>query len=252
LNNFSHIARAIEKLPHAKAAASNSVWGGLVFDGEVMSASFQDLMKQLYRKEHVDATDSVFHMFDVLPLSDFLVGRCSEKLTDRIETLKTLLLHADPCLQSLDQEYIDLDTADGQSKFREINRAAIDAGFEGIMIKDPMSPYECKRNNSWLKLKPFIELSLSIDSSEEGTGKHAGKLGAFQCSGVENDKHISVNVGSGFADEQRESFWAERDALVGHIVEVRADAITQNQDGTFSLRFPRFLKFRGYEAGEKL
>jgi len=252
LNNFSHIARAIEQLPHAKASASNSVWGGVVFDGEVMSASFQDLMKQLYRKEHVDSTDSVYHMFDVLPLADFLAGRCSEQLVDRIAALKTLLLDSDPCLQSLDQEFIDLDADDGQKKFVEINRAAIDAGYEGIMIKDPSSPYECKRSNSWLKLKPFIDLSLSIGSSEEGTGKHTGKLGAFQCSGVENDRHISVSVGSGFSDEQRESFWADRESLLGHIVEVRADAITQNQDGTFSLRFPRFLRFRGREAGEKL
>jgi hypothetical protein len=40
--------------------------------------------------------------------------------------------------------------------------------------------------------------------------------------------------------------------LVGQIVEVRADAVTQNQDGTYSLRFPRFLRFRGFDAGEKL
>jgi DNA ligase-1 len=36
------------------------------------------------------------------------------------------------------------------------------------------------------------------------------------------------------------------------LVEVRADAITQNQDGTYSLRFPRFKTFRGFEVGEKL
>jgi hypothetical protein len=26
----------------------------------------------------------------------------------------------------------------------------------------------------------------------------------------------------------------------------------QNQDGTYSLRFPRFVRFRGFEPGEKL
>ena len=252
LNNFNHIAKAIENLPYAKASASNSSWGGIVFDGEVMSASFQDLMKQLYRKDHVDAADSVFHMFDALPLHDFLAGRSSEKLVDRIAALKTLLIDSDPCLQSLDQEFVDLGTENGQKKFAEINRAAIDAGFEGIMIKDPISPYECKRSNSWLKLKPFLDLSLTIDSFEEGTGKNTGKLGAFQCSGVENGKQISVSVGSGYTDEQRDQFWGNRDDLVGHIIEARADAITQNQDGTYSLRFPRFLRFRGREAGEKL
>ena len=42
--------------------------------------------------------------------------------------------------------------------------------------------------------------------------------------------------------------------MIGQIVEVRADAITQNQDTTneWSLRFPRFLRFRGFEIGEKL
>jgi len=39
---------------------------------------------------------------------------------------------------------------------------------------------------------------------------------------------------------------------VGRLVEIRADAITQNQDQTYSLRFPRFKGFRGFEAGEKL
>jgi hypothetical protein len=36
------------------------------------------------------------------------------------------------------------------------------------------------------------------------------------------------------------------------MIEVRADAITQNQDGTYSLRFPRFLRFRGFKVGEKI
>jgi DNA ligase-1 len=61
-----------------------------------------------------------------------------------------------------------------------------------------------------------------------------------------------VNVGSGFTDNDRIDFWNDRSSIIGQIVEVRADAITQNQDGTYSLRFPRFLRFRGFEVGEKL
>jgi len=59
-------------------------------------------------------------------------------------------------------------------------------------------------------------------------------------------------VGSGFSDSDRSSFWDSRSDVMGQIVEVRADAVTQNQDGTYSLRFPRFLRFRGFDAGEKL
>ena len=120
------------------------------------------------------------------------------------------------------------------------------------MIKDSDAPYENKRTHSWLKQKPFIEMSLQIDEVEEGTGRNEGRLGAFVCSGVEEDKSIRVNVGSGFTDQQRTEFWEDRDKLPGSIVEVRADAITSNQDGTYSLRFPRFKTFRGFDAGEKI
>jgi hypothetical protein len=50
----------------------------------------------------------------------------------------------------------------------------------------------------------------------------------------------------------REAFWEAREDLLQKMVEVRADAITQNQDGTYSLRFPRFIRFRGFADGEKI
>jgi DNA ligase-1 len=93
---------------------------------------------------------------------------------------------------------------------------------------------------------------LEVKEVEEGTGRNKGRLGAFVCEGTDDGRHIHVNVGSGFSDADRDSFWNSRDDVVGHLVEVRADAITQNQDGTYSLRFPRFKTFRGFEVGEKV
>jgi ATP-dependent DNA ligase len=60
-----------------------------------------------------------------------------------------------------------------------------------------------------------------------------------------------VNVGSGFSDEQRSEIWSSKD-VIGKVAEIRADAITQNQDGTYSLRFPRFITWRGFGDGEKI
>lgn len=61
-----------------------------------------------------------------------------------------------------------------------------------------------------------------------------------------------MNVGSGFSDTQRQDFWTNRDKLLHQLVEVRGDAVTQNQDGTYSLRFPRFKTFRSDKEGEKI
>ena len=92
----------------------------------------------------------------------------------------------------------------------------------------------------------------TVKALEEGTGRNEGRLGALVCEGEDDGRNILVNVGSGFSDADRSTFWTDRGDVVGQIVEVRADAITQNQDGTYSLRFPRFLRFRGFDVGEKL
>ena len=59
---------------------------------------------------------------------------------------------------------------------------------------------------------------------------------------------------SGLSDADRETYWKDKDKLIGQVVEVRADQITQNQNAKdeWSLRFPRFLRFRGFKVGEKL
>ena len=112
------------------------------------------------------------------------------------------------------------------------------------MIKEPFALYECKRTVSWLKLKPVITVDLTVVALEEGTGKNVGKLGALVCEGTDSGKFIRVNVGSGLTDAQREAMWGSQSAVLGQVVEVKADAITQNQDGSYSLRFPRFERFR--------
>jgi DNA ligase-1 len=145
-----------------------------------------------------------------------------------------------------------LDTDAGQLRYKEINAQAVAGGYEGIMIKDPAAGYKCKRSVAWLKLKPFIEVSLTVVAVEEGTGKNVGRLGALVCEGIDDGRRIVVNVGSGFTDDQRIDYWNNREKVVRKVSEVRADAITQNQDGTYSLRFPRFLRFRGFVNGEKI
>lgn len=227
----------------------------VVLDGEVMSSSFQDLMKQVHRKENVSADDAVLHLFDILTLNEFLKGQGQHRQIDRSVSLDAWYNEFKdhlPNISVVGRELIDLDTEQGQTQFKELNQRAIDGGYEGIMIKDPEAMYECKRTTSWLKLKPFIEVTLEVVDVEEGTGRNEGRLGAFICKGEDDGRTISVNCGSGFSDSDRDLYWSERGKVVGRLVEIRADAITQNQDQTYSLRFPRFLRFRGFEAGEKL
>jgi len=249
-HNFGHIIAEIEKVLEYDPAPYD-----LVLDGEVMSANFQDLMKQVHRKDNVKANDAVLHLFDCIPLKDFQKGFWNKPQSVRsllveswVSKHKAFLKH----VQALDWEEVDLSTPEGEKRFVELNKAAIDGGYEGVMIKDVDAPYECKRTHAWLKAKPFIEVTLEVIDVEEGTGRNKGRLGAIVCSGQDDGRMVTVNCGSGFSDADRDNFWNSRSSLVGQLVEVRADAVTQNQDGTYSLRFPRFKTFRGFEVGEKL
>jgi len=248
LDNFPLVEQQLSKTAHAFAEP-------VVLDGEIMSASFQDLMKMVHRKSDVQSDDAVLNLFDIITLKEFQSGIGKNRQYDRSVTLAAWHnQHHElmPNVTVVGQELVDLNSHVGQARFKQINQDAVDGGYEGIMIKDPEAVYECKRSVAWLKLKPFIEVTLEVKHVEEGTGRNEGRLGALVCEGVDDGKNIRVNVGSGFTDGDRVGFWSARDGLTGQLVEVRADAVTQNQDGTYSLRFPRFLRFRGFEVGEKL
>lgn len=250
LLNFEHVKQQIAK--HASFFKTP-----VVLDGEIMSASFQDLMKQVHRKSDVTSNDAVLNLFDILTLDEFRAGKGAFKQTDRSAALlawyNPIAEHM-PNVAVVGQELVDLKTAEGTKRFKEINANAIAGGYEGIMMKDPDAVYECKRSVAWLKQKPFIEVSLTVVALEEGTGKNAGKLGALVCEGTDDGLFIRTNVGSGLTDQMREELWSDQALVVGQVVEVRADATTRNQDSdnVWSLRFPRFLRFRGFEAGEKI
>jgi DNA ligase-1 len=248
LLNFDVIKNQIAK--HAKFFKQP-----VVLDGEVMSSSFQDLMKQAHRKSDVQTNDAILNLFDILTLSEFQQGVGYDVQINRSIALKSWyepIADHMPNVTVVGQETVDLDTIKGQARFKMINTQAVAGGYEGIMIKSLDAVYECKRARNWLKLKPFIEVSLTVTNIEEGTGKNEGRLGNLICEGVDDGRDIVVSVGSGFSDELRENIWANIPSTIGQVVEVRADAVTQNQNGTYSLRFPRFKTFRGFEPGEKL
>jgi len=215
LVNFEHI-----KDQFAAIAKIGCFSHPVVFDGEVMSSSFQDLMKQVHRKDNVAAGDAVLNLFDYLTLEEFESGRSDTTQVQRSDQLKNWYEHYGsqcPNVTIVGQYQIDLDTDVGKKQFKEINQRAIDGGYEGIMIK--VTAYDTQR----------IREMVSYDNN--GNAEVAGALTLYL-----NFINIFLNLLQ----------------LFGKIVEVRADAVTQNQDGSYSLRFPRFLHFRGFEVGEKI
>lgn len=247
--NFPDICKALENLlPHMP--------GSVVLDGEIISKNFNELMKQLRRKTNADTKDAKLALFDIVPLDEFLEGKSKTNQSKRHEILVAMIgmfqQFAGDKVYVIPKMLVDFDTVEGQNEFKQFNNEAISNKFEGVMIKDPMAIYQCKRAKNWLKIKPTITVDLAIDDINEGTGDKAGTFGAFVCSGEHNGVQIKSNVGGGVSDALGHDIWAKRNSLKGFIIEIEADAVSENQNGGFSLRFPRFVRFRGTKPGEKI
>ena len=242
-DNFVNIVRACKGVDQGR-----SLIDGFVLDGEVIGNTFQELMRQARRKDNVQADDSVFNIFDIIPLQDFRRGHWNAQLRKRIALLDAIRPVVDynnmPNVELLPHIMVDLDTAAGKDQLERYAKDNVNTGFEGIMIKELEAPYICKRSTDWMKWKPTLTVDLEVVGVEEGTGRNLGRLGALVCHGVDDGKEITVNVGSGFSDVDRDDYWINRNLVIGRTAEVLCDVITQNQDGTYSLRFPRFVRFR--------
>ena len=251
LHNFDHIKDILKE-----SIKDKNIKAPTVLDGEIISDNFQNLMKQIHRKVTIQNSDASLYLFDILPFEDFEKGfykvSYSRRSEELIEWYNSFIVDKKK-IQIIDKKSVDLDNVDGKELFKQFNKDTIVKGYEGIMIKDPDSFYECKRSTTWLKSKPFIEISLKVIDFEEGTGRNTGRLGAIIAEGEDEGKFFKINIGSGFTDEQRLQYWGEKKDLIGQIVEVRADSISKGQDGSYwSLRFPRFKTFRGFEKNEKI
>jgi len=105
-------------------------------------------------------------------------------------------------------------------------------GGEGLMLRQPGSPYQSGRSSTLLKVKSFHDAEGRVVEHLPGKGRHAGRLGAVV---VELPNGLTFSVGTGFTDAQR------RDPPpVGSTVTFRYQELTDRGVP----RFPSFVRVR--------
>jgi DNA ligase-1 len=106
-------------------------------------------------------------------------------------------------------------------------------GGEGLMLRRPGSRYEVGRSETLLKVKSFLDTEARIVGHQTGTGRHKGRLGAFE---VELPDGTRFKVGTGMSDAER-----ERPLPVGEVITVRYQELTD-------AGVPRFPTYVGPRA----
>jgi DNA ligase-1 len=150
---------------------------------------------------------------------------------------------------------------DDPAVIAELEANALNAGHEGIMLKNPDSTYTPgDRGKNWLKRKPDVEtLDLVVTGAEWGEGRRANLLGTFLLSVRDGDSYETIGkVATGITDEKLEELHERLEPYVrseaGTVVETEPVIVFEvgyeeiQQSPTYSsgyaLRFPRFIGVR--------
>lgn len=178
-------------------------------------------------------------LWDIIPKKFFLEGKCPVGYHDRLVTLVSAIdnVTKNKSLVSVVSTDIVMDLSDANTIFSKY----IEAGQEGIILKDMNAPWEDKRAKHQVKFKGVEECDLLCVGWEEGEGKYAGMMGTLCLESA--DGGVKVRVGTGFTDEMRKNITEA--SVVGKIVAVKYNArITKANGGADSLFLPVFTEVR--------
>jgi DNA ligase-1 len=229
-----------------------------VVDGEVVlvgpsgvARPFQETFSAIASKGAAREGESLrVYLFDCLHVD----GR--DLLDEPLSTRREALAELAP--ESLRMPSSLATTAD---EARALQRAALEAGHEGVMVKDLASTYRFgARGRAWQKVKEFTTVDLVVLAAEWGSGRRKGFLSNLHL-GARRDDGTFCMVGKtfkGLTDEllrwQTERFQALATETDGHVVHVRPELVVEirfnevqrsrRYSGGVALRFARVVRYR--------
>ena len=243
------------RLPEVVAAVKALELEAVVLDGEAISlhddarpVPFQDAMSRFGREVDGERAMRPFY-FDCLHLD----GRdlIDEPFSVRRRALEDVVGDAVTPGQMLD------DAAAAASFLEE----ALAAGHEGVMVKDPASPYQAgRRGRAWRKVKPVVTVDLVVLGAEWGSGRRQGWLSNLHLGARAGERDL-VMVGKTFKGLSDELLaWQTRELLERelererHLVRVRPELVVEialdgvqrssRYPGGVALRFARVKSYR--------
>lgn len=239
---FTRQGKEIDGLNQIKEELKDDNFEGMVLDGEIITTynispneQYKETSKLLRKKGDKENLKMV--VFDYISIDDFNNKKSSINYKDKeiipfedkvfIENIEILYCG----------KYDSTIVNDLLQKFTDKN-------YEGLMINVNDVPYQFKRSKNLLKVKKMQTADVLVKSIEEGTGKNKNRLGAIEIEFEYKSNRYTCHCGSGFNDEQRELYFNHKELLLNKVVEVQYFEITQNDKGTYGLRFPVFKHIR--------
>lgn len=235
---FTRSGTPIETLPKIVQAIKDLKTDNIVLDGEVMGEDWNESASVVMSsKSKKDDSTMRYHVFDIV---DFTAWQTQVSTTHYDRRLADLQL-AIGDTEGTPFRFVKSTTAQDEAELRQFYNECLTEDYEGVMLKRLDTPYQWKRTDAILKMKPVATeegVIVGWHLSPEKT-KRAGQFGGFH---VLTPNGVITKVGGGYTDSQKKQIQDEGpDTYIGRIAEVEHQP-PFTADG--KLRFPVFSRFR--------
>lgn len=209
----------------------------VVLDGELClvdennDENFQDVMKEIRRKDHT-IENPFYFIFDMLTLDEFERRESDTILSSRLTNLHNTI-PSTKYFSELEQVKVL-----SNDHLNNLKKWVAQEGYEGLILRKD-TYYKGKRSSDLLKVKEMEDAEYEVLDVEIGTidDGHSNKVEGLSAVIIEH-KGYRVKVGSGFTYKERIHYLHHPEDIIGKIITVQYFEETTNQDGGLSLRFP--------------
>lgn len=250
---FSRSGKEFHTLGKVKQEIESFGLKNVVFDGEIClrtadnTDDFQGVMKEIQRKDHT-IENPLYYFFDFMPLEVFLdpTSDKNEKFSKRLEKLREV------CQQNTQTytAYLPQTIVRSLEQIEERKGLAIKSGREGLMVKRD-TLYQQGRTNDLLKVKLFFDAEYTVVSTENEMQRIIKDNAEIEEMLMKNvqiiHKGSSVDVGSGWTQDERREYYNHPENIIGKVITVRYQMESVDQHGKPSLRFPTVAVVHGDE-----
>jgi len=208
----SELLKLYETLPENKKK-------NLHLDGElyIHDVPFEELsgpIKRAQNRQGYDVKNIEFRIYDCFCLDDLKIS-----FNDRTEFIKTIIP-----INHINLKYVKTEHVNNLEEFKEYYSLFMAEGYEGIMARNPKSPYEISKRSSHLqKYKEFDDDEFEIIGFQEGSGVDE-KTVIWKC---KTDKGEEFSVRPKGSLEHRRKLFADAKNCIGKLLTVKYQELSE-------------------------
>lgn len=178
-------------------------------------------------------------VWDLIQMEEFLQAQGTEIYRSRLDKLSILLSEVETESFKVIEGIMVESFAEVMAHFKHL----LSQGEEGTIVKSMNGTFKDGKPVYQIKIKLEMGIELKIVGFNTGKPKtkYENTLGSLQmeseCGKLKTDM-------SGLSDSMRDEIWNNKDKYLGKIVEVKANGVSSNRDGGYSLLYPSFVEVR--------